>query len=192
VKSEVALSLDRIERRLVSLRRSSLLALLREGVASGVVRSVLAQFGLRSIPDLEALYGWRNGTEAEQAVSLDGIHLFPGFYLLSLQDATINYQEFVKDSRWTPGWLPIFASGGGDFYVVALTGDLPGEVRHFRIDQPEHPVEFDSLGAMLETLAEGFDRRIFYVDARGYLEMDDLKFAWMAGRLNRRVRWRND
>ena len=111
-------------------------------------------------PELESLYGWRNGTSTVGIESVGDIHLFPGYYLLSLEDAIANYQTFLTDSRWTAGWLPIFANGGGDFYVLDLDSSaLP--VRHFRIEESEHPIEFNSLGSLLTTLASAFEPVFF-------------------------------
>jgi cell wall assembly regulator SMI1 len=115
--------------------------------------------------------------------------LFPGFYFLSLEDAVANYRAFVADPRWTPGWLPLFANGGGDFYVTDVSGEPAGVVRHFRIEESEHPVEFLTIGSMLATVAAGFERAIFFVDADGYLEMDDLAYADLAAQLNPGVPW---
>ena len=104
--------------------------------------------------------------------------------MLSIEDAITNYRAFVADRRWRKGWLPLFANGGGDFYVLDLGSPSAGQVRHFRIDESEHPVEFASLGAMLTTLAVAFERGIFFVDPNGYLEMDDLVFGELAAELN--------
>lgn len=59
--------------------------------------------------------------------------------MLSLSDAVANYRSFVADPRWAHGWLPIFANGGGDFYVIDLVGDHEGSIRHFRIEQRSVP-----------------------------------------------------
>jgi len=142
--------------------------------------------------DLETMYSWHDGSEASRASSLDDLHLFPGFYLLSLDDAVANYRAFVGDARWEDGWFPMFANGGGDFYVLETAGSNAGSIRHFRIDEREHPIEFESLAEMLTTLAEAFQQGVFYVDDHGYLEMDDLKFAALAAQLNPTVPWWND
>lgn len=136
--------------------------------------------------ELEALYIWKNGTSTK-GVTLDEIQIFPGFYMLSIEDATINYRSFVANHRWREGWLPIFANGGGDFYVLDLASVPAGQVRHFRIDECEHPVEFTSLGTMLVTLAAAFDRGIFFVDPNGYLEMNDAVFGELAADMNQDV-----
>lgn len=190
--AEMSDSLRRVERGLETLERIPLRSLLRPGIPPEQVREGLARVGLPSTPDFEALYGWRDGTNAGQGVPLDDLHLFPGFYLLSLEDSLANYRAFASDSRWTSGWLPVFANGGGDFYIVDMSGPALGHVRHFRIDEAEHPVEFNSLAAMIETVAAGFDRGLFFVDSDGYLEMDDLAFATVAARINPDVAWWRD
>lgn len=184
MSDDLSVSLAAIELALRRLERNDLLRSLQAGLSADDVRSMLASAGLPSTRDLEEIYGWRNGTASDSAASLDDIQLFPGFHLLSLQDAITNYQAFVTDQRWTPGWLPVFANGGGDFYVVDLSPSGTGAVRHFWIDEAEHPIEFSSLSAMMATLAAGFQREIFYVDPDGYLEMDDLVFGELATEMN--------
>ena len=82
--------------------------------------------------------------------------------------------------------MPVFANGGGDFYAVVCDDarDDYGSVVHFRIDDSEHPIEFGSLRAMLETLAAAFVRGVFYIDRSAYLEMDDMQFAALAATMN--------
>lgn len=74
-------------------------------------------------------------------------------------------------------------------YVTDLSGDVPGVVRHLRIEESEHPIEFVSLVDMLKTVLAGSERKVFFVDPNGYLEMDDLAFATLSGELNPRVPW---
>lgn len=139
--------------------------------------------GLDTPADLEDLYSWRNGTRVEAGSDLDSVQFFPGFYLLSLDDALENYEGFRRDSRWDSAWLPVFANGGGDFYAVN-TAEGSGPIIGFIIDQSEHPVEYEGLGAMLETLADCFTEGVCFVDDRGYLEMDDRRHAAIARRHN--------
>lgn len=183
--------LSRIEAGLKGLERRALLAALRPGLSPDEVGRLLKAAGLPIDAPVEALYAWRDGTQTA-GVTLDDIHVFPGFYLLCLEDAIANYRAFVGDPRWNPGWLPLFANGGGDFYLVDLGGQPSGSVRHFRIEEVEHPVEFRSLPDMASTLAAAFERRIFFVDPDGYLEMDDLRFAALAAELNPGVPWWSD
>ena len=188
----LSVPLASIEAALERLGRQVLLRCLQEGLPAEAVRSSIAAAGLTSVAELESLYGWKDGTSTEGVAAVDDIYLFPGFYLLSLEDAVANYQAFATDSRWKPGWLPLFANGGGDFYVIDLDASAGCPVRHFRIEESEHPIEFDSLLAMLTTLAEAFVRGVFYVDPSGYLEMDDLVFGSLAAELNPDVAWWRD
>lgn len=177
-------SLSAIESGLRRLGRQVLLQSLQSGLTAEAVRLQLDAVGLPASVELEAVYGWHDGTASDTTASLDDIQLFPGFHLLSLEDAVTNYRAFVGDPRWTPGWLPVLANGGGDFYVVDLRPTGAGAVRHFWIDEAEHPVEFGSLTELISTLAEGFARGVFYVDPNGYLEMDDLVFGGLATEMN--------
>jgi hypothetical protein len=189
MNDDLAVSIAMIERGLQRLERRVLQRSLRPGVPVVAVQEALGGVGLEASQELLSLYGWRDGTSTAHDVTLDDIHLFPGFYLLSLADSVANYQAFVEDARWRTGWLPIFANGGGDFYVLDLGSSAGGGVRHFRIDEAEHPIEFGSLTAMLRTLAEAFERALFFVDSSGYLEMNDLAFGDLAAELNPDVSW---
>lgn len=192
MRTSVQASLRAIEEALEAFDRRAALEALRDGISADRVRAALAECNLVASSDVEALYEWRDGTDTIGVGSVDEIHLFPGFYLLSLEDAVADYRAFVGDPGWTRGWLPIFANGGGDFYVIDLRWGRHGAVRHYRIDETEHPIEFASLADMLRTLAAGFDREVFFIDRGGYLEMDDSAFAELAAELNPDVRWWTD
>ena len=181
-----------IETALQRLDRQILLRSLKEGLPAEAVRSLLGTAGLISSDELESLYGWRDGTSTDGVAAVDDIHLFPGFYLLSLEDALANHRAFASHPRWTAAWLPIFANGGGDFYMLDLSSSAGSPVRHFRIEASEHPIEFGSLRALLTTVAAAFDRGIFFVDPSRYLEMDDLLFGELAGELNPGIEWWRD
>ena len=150
------------------------------------VIDALSSRGLSVPPGLLDLFGWHDGTDLSGNVTLDQIHFFPGFYLLSSADAIKNYDAFRCDRRWNTAWLPIFANGGGDFYAVVCddADDNFGRIVHFRIEESDHPIEFASVEMMLKTLIAAFDLGVIYVDADGYLEMDDLQFAELAASPN--------
>ena len=187
--TDLASFLSQLQAALTRLDRQALLRALRPGLSAAEVQEILGSVGLKSNAELDALYGWRDGTSTEGVAAVDDIHIFPGFYLLSVGDAIANYRAFVTDPRWEPGWLPVFANGGGDFYVVDLGSQDDRPVRHFRIDESEHPIEFSSIKDMLRTLVQAFERRTFFVDAGGYLEMDDLAFGTLAAELNPHISW---
>ena len=189
--NDVAAALTRIEAGIRRLELHTVLAALRDGVAPRVTHARLASLELASNPHLEALYAWRDGTRTGSGATLGEIWLIPGFYLLSLDDAIANYRAFAADPRWRFGWLPLFADGGGDFYVVELGREQSGAVRRFRIDEAEHPIEFATVGDFLGTLAAAFDEGVFLAFDEGGVDMNDELFARLARRLNPDVsRWR--
>lgn len=187
--TEIGVALATIEAALIAHNRGVLLDALQAGTDAIRVRSVLRACGLPASPEIEAMYSWRDGTRTTGVSAVDDIHIFPGFYLLTLEDAAANHDAFAREPRWSRAWFPLFANGGGDFYVADFGGPRPGAIRHFRIDEFEHPVEFASLPRMLRTLAAAFDRDVFFIDPSGYLEMDDLAFASLAAELNPEISW---
>ncbi|WP_157498407.1 SMI1/KNR4 family protein [Leifsonia sp. Leaf336] len=186
--NDLAETLPQIAASLQRLGRRTLLQSLKPGLERGEIVQQLSTAGFDSPIELHELYSWHDGTSTID-VALDDIHLFPGFYLLSLEDAIVNCLAFAADPRWGRGWLPVFANGGGDFYVIDLAPASGAVIRHFRIDEDEHPVEFSSLSDMAATLVAAFDENVFFLDPEGYLEMDDLRFASLAGQLNPTVAW---
>lgn len=141
---------------------------------------------LDAVAEVVDLYDWRGGTLAAPGTPLDDIHFFPGFYLLELEDAIRDYVGFRDDPRWRPDWLPVFANGGGDFYVADLASARSGAAPMigFMVGGPEHLVEYESLRGMIATIAECYEKGAYFVDDRGYLEVDDQLHATIARRHN--------
>ncbi|MBT1004024.1 hypothetical protein KIH31_15665 [Paenarthrobacter sp. DKR-5] len=176
------------------LGRLEFLRRLQPGVPSGVTRGEFSKLGLPFPGDqLSSLYEWRNGTDSD-GVKLGHIYLFPGFYMLSLEEGLASYNNFVGNERWDREWFPLFADGGGDFYVVTCsrTSSRNGKIVHFMIDEPDHPVEYGSLASMLLTMAEAYRRKIFFLDQDGYLDEDSEAFLSLGEELNQDVSWWTD
>lgn len=189
VTTALTQSLAAIDRSLTVLGRSVLISSWRPGQSAARVQDLLVDRGLTSLGELEEAFAWHDGIDFPPDIPADDFHVFPGFYMLSLDLAVASYDACVSDRRWKPGWLPLFANGGGDFYVVDLSEIQRGSVRHFRIEESEHPVEFATVSAFFATLAAAFQEEIFFVDPAGYLEMDDSTFGDLAARLNPGVSW---
>lgn len=117
------------------------------------------------------------------------MYFLPGFYFLALEDALKSYEAFLPDTRWQRGWLPIFADGGGDFLFVDLSERGAASIRHFRLEEVEHPVEYENLLNMLKTISRAYQDKVFFVDSEGYLEMNDDEYASLAHELNPSVKW---
>lgn len=188
MSSDLPTSLASIETALRRLDRGVLLAHLRPGVSADEVRGTLGAVGLPSPPELVELYAWRDGTAESEAV-LGEIWFVPGFYLLSLEAALEHYRIQSALGGWDVGWWPVLANSGGDYHVLDLgSGPVP-PVRRFGVHEGERPIMYRSLGALLATVAEAFDRGVIYVDGNGYLEMDDHVFMDLAAELNPDVSW---
>ena len=184
--TELRTSLGAVEATLQRLRPN---LPLQPGLSSHEIEAQLAAHRLPAYPDLVSLYEWRNGTDTSTGLVLDELQLVPGFYLLSLNDALVDYDAFIKSQRWNASWLPVLANGGGDFLVVDLSKGRAAAIRHFRIEQSEHPIEYNSLRDMIATFAAAYERGVFHVDSHGYLEMDDEAYALLAAGLNPKVPW---
>lgn len=168
--------LDAILRHLEKLRRP-VVDELRPGLqcAALEVRTRTLQIALPE--ELKELYRWRDGTEIRKGSLLDDLHFFPGYYLMSLDDALTSYELFQDDPRWDHTWFPVFANGGGDFYAVVTCqqecGTRSVPVVGFLFGEPDHEIEYECLTAMISCLSVCFEKEIFFVSAEGYLEADD-------------------
>lgn len=151
----------------------------------------LSEVGLWAPPDLVEFYGWHDGTATPQGVRLDDLHLLPGFYFVGLEAALVNLQTFRSSERWRRDWLPVFANGGGDFLAVDCSTDpaCRGSIVHFRFEEIEQPVEYESVAALIATLVDAYRLGAFYLDDSGYLELDDERFVAIAAALNPSVAW---
>jgi hypothetical protein len=189
MSDEVRGLLAAIEDELVALGREILLGALSPGVPGGVTRGLLASRGLRSLPELEALYEWHDGTGGSSSLKMGDLYLLPGYYFPSVEDSLENYDALSRSDRWDKSWFPILADGGGYFYVIDLASPSIGQVSHFMIDQDIHPLEHLSLRDLLRTILAGFQRHLFTVHELGYLTMDDVAFWALAAELNPDVPW---
>ena len=190
--AEISRALAEIEAGLRRLDRPTL-DFLNPGIPTAEALAALAKRGLEPPGDLLDLWQWRNGTGGPADAKLGDLWLVPGFYLLSVEDATRNFDAHIADPRWQPSWLPVFADGGGDFLaVVCGRGDQRGAVHHFRIEQAEHPVEYRSVERMLATFSAAFTRGAYSVDRDGWLEVNGDLYASIALELNPEVRWWTD
>lgn len=80
-------SLTVIDSELKRLNRKTLIRLFGAWVRGRDVRDSVVKLGLESIPEIETLYAWHNGVSQDSYVMLDDIQVFPGFYMLSIDDA---------------------------------------------------------------------------------------------------------
>lgn len=179
---------DILDRIVVQLQRRSrpVAGLLLPGLTRPEIDHLTAPLPFLLPEELKTVYEWRNGTQADAGDILGDLHFFPGFYLLSLNEAIECFNERRYAPQWRIGWFPIFADGAGDFYLVRCL-DKPvesAEVIGFIHGEPEQSVEYESIRAMMETIAECYETSAFFVDHDGYLEMDDDQHCLIAQKYN--------
>jgi hypothetical protein len=185
-------SLDAVVKHLSRLNRI-VVDLLQPGLSVAEISTELSQRRLPMVQELSTLWTWRNGTASPPGLVLGDFYVVPGFYLLSMREAMVDYDAFIKSARWQASWVPVLANGGGDFLVLDVA-EAPGKamVRHFRIDESEHPIEYASMDDMFATFAAAYQRGAFYVGQSGYLEQDYDAYAAIAAKMNPQISWWRD
>ena len=151
-----------------------------------VIKEKLSRINIEPSDELIEFYSWRNGTSIKENPLIDDIHFFPGYYILSLEDAIEDYLLFEDHPQWSKDWLPIFANGGGDFYAVDLSLQTKKEspLIDFLLGEPEHDIEFSSITNMFKTILECFKQNAIFRTEEGYLERDTSEYIRIAQKLN--------
>ena len=169
--------------------------LLQAPLSSQQFQQWAAKFPFPFTRELEVIFSWRNGTSAREDDLLEDLYLFPGFYMLSIEEAFETYLERKDAPQWREGWFPLFADGAGDFYIIPCgkQGAESSVVIGFLHGEPDQIAEYDSLAAMAATLEAAFQRRAFYVDPDDdSMEIDDDAYAPIAARFNPGIpEWRS-
>jgi len=136
----------------------------RAGLSPELVETMINQVNLVAPSELIDLYTYCDGTSTREGDVLGDIQFFPGFYWMNLDHALDVYRAISKSDEWRQDWLPVFANGGGDFYAVICDNQSPyfGEILGFVLGEPEQIVDFKSLFALFETIAQSFDEGAFF------------------------------
>ena len=177
--NELITTLDAIADRLE--KAGSAVDLLQPGLPEDAARVATKSLPFELPFALLTLYGWRNGTmKGDQR----WCELHPGFALLSLEEAMAHYWSQHKAGRvWRKTWFPVLANDGGDYELVdcATADDTP--VIHSEFDEDS----MSSYASMLDyarTTLSCYERGIFTVDAKGFVDADDVEWWLLARELN--------
>ena len=157
---------------------------LNPGLSSQKTQELFEEIPLQPNQDLHALYTWRNGSKDSEGITLGELAFFPGFHLMSLEESIQTYLELRERNGWNKFWFPIFASGGGDFYVMFLAPEAQGKILGFYVFEEEAQVEYLSLKSMLATLKTCYEQGIIFRNEQSYLDMDYRKHAEVAHEIN--------
>lgn len=147
---------------------------------------LFSRIGFEPSIELVSLYQWHDGVIADSNVPLCDIQLFPGFHFLRLEDAIEKYMMFRNNSAWCVSWFPLFANGGGDFYVIDFGVKINDAhpIIGFVLGEESQDIEFSSLENMINTYYEGYRSNIIFKTCDGYLEQDDERFIEIAKKYN--------
>ncbi|QEH41136.1 SMI1/KNR4 family protein [Chitinophaga sp. XS-30] len=121
--------------------------LLREGESGKVLQYKLEGEGLIATKQLVEVYKIVDGTSMnEDHLGLQ--YFFPGFILVSLDQALELYDEECKEyGSWPEGYLPVFWNGNRDYLLVNCRSEDNG-VYYFSPDE----FRFDGLGKIYDSL----------------------------------------
>lgn len=184
-------ALDRIA---IRLAHRAVARMLQPALTSSEIATRAAPLPFALTRELEALYQWRNGTLVNEGDLLGQAYLFPGFYLLSLDEAVQIYSERKGSRQWRPSYFPVFSDGGGDFFVVPCPPHTveAAEVVGFIHGEPEQTAEYECLATMMLTIDACYAQGAYYLDHDGELEIDDDKHSEIAHHFNPHIEeWQN-
>ena len=149
---------------------------LRPGLARQEIEHYEKRLGWELPREAYDFYGWRNGVDHRGAKMHDDLCFYPGFFPLSLEEATAEIAKKLAFGLplWQAGWLPLFGDVSDARDVLDCTRIVGGSapVIFYMGQDTEHPDQYLDLGTMLETLAECFVQGAFFVDQEGLLDMD--------------------
>lgn len=167
--------------------------LLEPGLNPTEIENGLNALDLDPCQPILDIYSWRNGTTVKTGDKLDDLHLFPGYYFMSLSDALKAYEVLRDNERWNKSWFPVFANGGGDFYAMALEGGdgyKVGNIIGFLLGEAENEAEFESILSMAKSIAVAYEYGIYF-EKDGYLDANDVEAASVAARFNPSIDYYN-
>ncbi|OCQ91191.1 hypothetical protein BCD64_24570 [Nostoc sp. MBR 210] len=125
------------------------------------------------------LYHWRNGTNSQAMIFV--YHYFWHLdMVLEISSDCVNdplSQEFRQQAGEPLYLFPIFEYEGEYFAVAGQTTLVEtAPVYHIDADAGEVRLAFNSLTAMMQTIAETYETGGYYLTPEGQLEWDDKKF----------------
>ena len=123
---------------------------------------------------LVELYIWRNGTQSAAKPLVD---FFPGYAFEPIHDSIQIYSQLVEFPDWQYDWMPIFRSGGADFYCAKCGPTALHDTPIVNVANELPPFEeFPSLVVMLQVLVACYNKKIFYLDKTGGFTKHDSKY----------------
>jgi hypothetical protein len=141
--------------------------------------------------DLKTLYRWRNGVKPEFAAELIGrLMLFKGGIPMTIEEIWWVQDTMGGDNTgWSKSNIPIFESGGGDFYLLNCddkTSDY-GQIIYFSpvaVEFEKSISVYDSLITLFQTTYECYKSGIYKFDDQQMMVVDHAQLKKVAHHLN--------
>ncbi|MFC1852308.1 SMI1/KNR4 family protein [candidate division CSSED10-310 bacterium] len=139
--------------------------------------------------ELELLYQWHNGTEANCELPLIWYHSF-----LNLEQALVEYKKLRRLSfitGWQKNWLPIFDFQGEYYFINCSTTQVDALPIFLYFDEvPEIEFSYLNLTTMMATGLKWYESEAAYlIDQEGFLGEDIQKLSKIHQQLNPGVRF---
>jgi hypothetical protein len=159
----------------LSESNAPILKMLNPGIKFESARQVLGD--LQVPPDVFQLYSWKNGILRDNNLTLGEQWLFPMGMFLPVELAVERYTK-IAARRWGADKFPLFASWGGEFFLVECHGQQQkSETVYYynpgAVDSDIIVSAYDSLLTMFQTILECYRRKVYYYDnVTGQIEFD--------------------
>jgi hypothetical protein len=173
--------------------------MLSPGLREGHIRDLAKLYDLHFPEELVSLYQWRNGLDfrisSREVLPMGKIAFFPGYCLLSIEDAVNCYNRFkLQKEDWNADWFPIFWNSGGCVFAINCNPDSAdkGKIIEYGSIYFDTDILYHSLSDMFFTLCENYRVGGFFMDVETGLSCDDDIFCMLAKDLNPDViYWQN-
>jgi hypothetical protein len=137
------------------------------------------------------LYEWRNGQNIGSASTLLGELWFfnSGIFLPFETLIMVQNQMGNNEYGWNSTMLPLFESGGGDYYLIECDkfSHLYGMISFYcpsAVDFDKIITMYDSLETFFSGIYESFEKGVYRYDEMGVLQSDQAQLSDIEKRLN--------
>ncbi|MGL5836700.1 MAG: HEAT repeat domain-containing protein [Waterburya sp.] len=171
---------------------------LQSGLSIREIDEKIAELPLKLPKEVYELYQWRNGTAID-------VEFFPGYWFFPLELAidiyckNMNIEKKLQESyeknddlelsthveTWNQYWFPLFELSG-QFYFINCSDVLQdtGTVWNFFPEFVYPELSYETLGAMMLTIAECYETGAYYLDDECCLEENETKVARIKRKYN--------
>jgi hypothetical protein len=159
----------------LSESKAPILKMLNPGIEFQSAKQVLGD--IQVPPEVLQLYSWKNGVFRDNNLALGEQWLFPMGLFLPIELAVERYRK-ISARKWGADKFPLFASWGGEFFLVECHGQLQkSETVYYynpgAVDSDIIISAYDSLLTTFQTILECYRHKVYFYDnVTGQIEFD--------------------